>query len=183
MQHQAIGLQPVHRGPAEQHKRRTLELDRNFGGALGQGFAGAQVEWHIRPAPIIDEQFHRDEGLSAGIGRHHGLGAIRRYLGALHQALAVLASDGAGQHLFVRHGRQSFQNFGLLVANYVSVEGDGRLHGGERDELENVVGHHVAQRSGLVVVHAALLYPNRFGHRDLDMVDVTAVPYWLEDTV
>ena len=46
-----------------------------------------------------------------------------------------------------------------------------------------MVRHHVAQRAGLIVIAAAHLDAQRFGHRDLHMVDVTTIPDRLEDAV
>ena len=48
---------------AEEHERRALELDRDLGDALRQALAGAQVERHAGPAPVVDEQLERHEGL------------------------------------------------------------------------------------------------------------------------
>ena len=39
---------------AEEHQRRQLELDRDLGGAAGEALAGAQVERHVGPAPVLD---------------------------------------------------------------------------------------------------------------------------------
>ena len=46
-----------------------------------------------------------------------------------------------------------------------------------------MVGHHVAQRAGLVVVTAALFHAHGFGHGNLHVVDVAPVPDGLEDSV
>ena len=46
-----------------------------------------------------------------------------------------------------------------------------------------MVGHHVTQSSGLVVVTAPLFHADRFGHRDLHMINVAAVPDRLENSV
>ena len=47
------------------------------------------------------------------------------------------------------------QDFGLLIAHRIRPERNGRFHGGEADQLHDVVGHHVAQRTRLIVVAAA----------------------------
>ena len=150
---------------------------------LGRALAGAQIKRNVGPAPVVDEELHGDEGFGARIRRDHGLGTISRHAFIAYDTFAILSAHGASEHLFVGHGRNGLENLGLLVANDVGVEGNGRLHGGQRDELEDMVGHHVAQRSGLVVVTAALLHADGFGHGDLDMIDVAAVPDRLEDAV
>ena len=46
-----------------------------------------------------------------------------------------------------------------------------------------MVGHHIAQRAGRLVIAAALLHAQCLRHRDLYVVDVAAVPDGLEDAV
>src|SRR6185437_6386362 len=48
---------------AEDQVRQRLELDDDLGSALGQPLAGAQVEGHARPAPVVDVGAQRDERL------------------------------------------------------------------------------------------------------------------------
>ncbi len=75
------------------------------------------------------------------------------------------------------------QDLRLFIAHRVGLEGNGRLHGGQRDQLQNVIRHHVAQRAGMVVIAAALLHAQRLRHGDLHVVDVAAIPDRLEDAV
>src|SRR5262249_39940179 len=42
--HEAIRLEIFHRGIAEEHERRTPELNDDLGGALREALAGAQIE-------------------------------------------------------------------------------------------------------------------------------------------
>ncbi len=113
----------------------------------------------------------------------HGLIPVGGQLDTVHHALAILATHRAHQHFFVRHRLQRSQNLGLFVAHHVGVERHRRLHGSQRDELENVVRHHVAQRARFVVIGPALFDAYRLRHRDLDVVDVAPVPNRLEDSV
>src|SRR5207253_8316108 len=54
----------------------TLQVDRNFGRRDRQPFAGADIEWHACPAPIVDVQSQRSEGLDLGVRRHTLLIAV-----------------------------------------------------------------------------------------------------------
>ena len=59
----------------------------------------------------------------------------------------------------------------------------GGLHGGDRDDLHEVVDDDVAQRADRVVEVAAVLDPEALGHRDLHALEVVPVPDRLEHRV
>ena len=80
-------------------------------------------------------------------------------------------------------GRIALQHLHLLVPHRLGGEVDRRLHRRQRDELEQVVLEHVADRAGLLVERRAALDPDRLGDGDLDVVDELAVPDRLEDPV
>ena len=63
------------------------------------------------------------------------------------------------------------------------VEADRRLHRDQRQQLEQMVRHHVAQRAGCVVEAAAVADAEFLVDRDLHVVDVVAVPDRLEHAV
>ena len=71
--------------------------------------------------------------------------------------VAVLAAHRPPQHVFRRERLHRVQHLRLFVAHGVGVERDRRLHRRQRDQLEEMVRHHVAQRTGRVVVAASLL--------------------------
>ena len=61
--------------------------------------------------------------------------------------------------------------------------GHGLLHGGEAEDLQEVVLHHVADDPELVEVSAAALRPERLLEGDGDAGDVVAVPGGAEDHI
>ena len=71
----------------------------------------------------------------------------------------------------------------LLGAHRIGIERDRRLHGGHRQQLEHMVGHHVAQRAGLLVELAAALDADGLRRGDLDVVDMLTIPQRLEQAV
>ncbi len=75
------------------------------------------------------------------------------------------------------------EHLDLLVAHLVGLEGGRRLHAGQRDQLQHVVLHEVAQRARPVVVAGAGADADVLGARDLDVVDVVPVPDGLEHHV
>ena len=75
------------------------------------------------------------------------------------------------------------QDLDLLVAHLFGGEVHRRLHRHVAEQLEHVVLDQVAQRAGLVVVAGAGSDAEVLGRRDLDAVDVVAVPQRLEHAV
>jgi hypothetical protein len=49
------------------------KLHRDLGVAGGEVLAGAEIEWHAGPAPVVDAELERDIGLVEGIRRDVGL--------------------------------------------------------------------------------------------------------------
>ncbi len=161
-----------------------LELDGDLGVARGQPLAGAQVEGHIGPAPVVDHQLERGVRLGGGVAGHVRFRAIPRDLLAIrHHPVAILSPHRQVEHLIGLDRLDRAQDLALLVAHRVRLEGDRRLHGDERQQLEEVVRHHVAQRARLLVVAAARPDTHLLGHGDLHVVHVAAIPDGLEDGV
>src|SRR5438552_3317589 len=75
------------------------------------------------------------------------------------------------------------QDFCLLVMDSIGAERDRRLHGGEREQLKEMIGHHVAQRSCHVKISAAFFHSYGFSHGDLNMINKAMVPDRLKDAV
>src|SRR3546814_5263898 len=58
----AVRIELARADAREDIVRHRLELDQHFGLALRHPLAGAQVEGHALPAPIVDERLQSDEG-------------------------------------------------------------------------------------------------------------------------
>ena len=162
--------------------RNGLEGHHDLGHAIGQALAGAEVEGHPAPAPVGDLRLDGHEGFSA-----RGTGAQLLQI-ALHRPAAggtraVLPAHGEVRHTVARHRLQRLQHLQLLVAQRVCRGGGWRLHGNETEQLQHVVLHHVTQRARRVVVSGTALHTQRFGHRDLHMVDMGGVPHGLEQGI
>ena len=82
-----------------------------------------------------------------------------------------------------RHRPDGAKHLDLLVADHVGLVGRGPFHGGQRDELQEVVLEHVAEHADTIVVAAAAADRHFLGHRDLHVIDVVAVPYRFENAV
>ena len=105
-----------------------------------QPLAGAQVERHAGPPPVVDEQPHGDERLGARRRRRRSVSCTiaRRYCPrTTWRRTSSAVSGGTACSTLTFSSRTSS-----------APKGDRRLHRHERQQLEHVVLHHVAQRAG-----------------------------------
>ena len=109
----------------EQQVRHALELDRDLGDALRQPLAGAQVERHAGPAPVVDLQARRDEGLGVGVGRDARPPRDSRAtaLPSTWPARVLAAHDVGRPQRPARH-----EHLDVLVADRLGLERRRRLH-------------------------------------------------------
>ena len=82
-----------------------------------------------------------------------------------------------------RHRTKRLEHFELLVADDVRIERVGRLHADEREQLQQMVLHHVAQRARRLVVSRPGADAFFFRHGNLHVVDLLLVEQRLEDAV
>ncbi len=183
MDHQAVGARVLDGGFSKQHERRSAKLDGDFRHALGETLSSTEIKWNIGPAPVIDLEFEGDESFGIRIRRDVGLVAIRRDSRASFRALAILAANRVVQNILGSQNLQCMQDFGLFVADSVGFERDGRFHGREREELEEVIGHHVFEGAGGFVESAAVFDANGLGGGNLHVIDVSAIPKRLDHAV
>ena len=153
---------------AEDGDRGRVDPHEDLAHRLGQALARPHDEGHAGPAPGVDVQPHRGEGLDRRVLGHAGLVAVAAELAAHDVGLAQRG-----------HGADAARPCASRMASG-SLAGR-RLHRQQRDDLEHVVLDHVADRAGLVVERAAALDAEALGHRDLDAGDVVAVPDRLEE--
>ena len=168
----------------EQPVGDVLELDRDLRRPLRQALAAAEVERDAAPAPVVDLEPGGDERLGLGLRVDLRLLAV-----AVDRPCPrpSPARTGRGR----RRARTRSGTISLtarMTLTFSSRSGVGlerrrRLHRDEAHQLEQVVLEEVAARAGLLVERAAVLDADRLGDRDLDMVDVAAVPDRLEDPV
>src|SRR6266511_4124988 len=98
-----------------------LKLDCNFGDSLLQPFAGANVERHAGPAPVVKVQLECGKGLSVGVRIYTWLFTIADDCLSQHKAWSVLSSDGNLVHTILGNRSDRLHCFDLLVANAVCV--------------------------------------------------------------
>ena len=169
---------------AEGEMRDGLQRDRDLGDLARQALAGAQVERHARPAPVVDLQAQRRVGLGRRARRARpplrGSPAPprRRQCPAPYCARTAISGISSARRRVDR-----VQHLDLLVAHLFGREADRRLHRDVAEQLEHVVLDQVAQRAGLVVVAGAGADADVLGRGDLHVVDVVAVPQRLEHAV
>ena len=133
-------------------------MDGDIGHAFRQALAGADVERHIGPAPVVDENLQRGVGVDVRIGIDVHFLAIRDRLLAEDRAIGVLAANGGIGLVAARELAKRAQHFHLFVAHGVGFERDRRLHADQRDELQHVVLDDVARDAGGLEVRPALFH-------------------------
>src|SRR5690625_906075 len=159
----------------------TLEHDGDLGDPAPEALAGAQVEGHPGPAAGLHLQPERGVGLGGGVRRDAVLLVVAAHVLPALPAGAVLAPGRArGEVVPEPDGREHLL---LLPAQGDCVEGEGLLHRGEREQLEEVVLDDVPCGADPVVVAGAAADADVLGHGDLHVVDVVVVPHRLEELV
>ena len=122
-----------------------------------------------------------------GLDRHKGFG-----VGVFAQLFGIgrhsLPADCArailpGHHLVGRDEAQCTQHFDLFIAHRRRIETRGRLHCHQRQQLQDVVLHHVAHRARAVVVADPRFKADRLGDSDLHMVEMRGIPKRLEQDI
>src|SRR5713101_2382521 len=171
------------RAAIEEDLRHVLELHVNKGRAVGHSLAGAQVERDARPSPVVDKGLERDEGLGVRTGRDVAFLQITGHALAVGGTWPVARTHDEVARFARRDGPQRAQHIQLGFANRDGVERHRRLHRDQREQLQHVILHHVAQRTRRIVVHRACADAFAFGHGYLHVVDVARAPHALEDRV
>ena len=99
------------------------------------------------------------------------------------EAGGVLRADDLRRDRGAGDRPQRLDDLQLFVAHDVGVERPRRLHRHQRDELQDVVLHHVAQRARLLVIAGARADAFLLRHRDLHVIDVLLIEQRFEDAV
>ena len=168
---------------ADRQMRWPLKLQDHLGHARWQALAGADVERDAGPAPVVDVQPQRREGLGAGERINAGLLPVPRHELLPGPAAAVLAPDRDPGDVLRGGQADGLQQLDLLVPHGLGGERRRRLHQRQRQHLEDVVLEDVAGSARMLVEAAASLHTERLGHGDLHVIDPAAIPDRLEDRV
>ena len=117
-------------GGIEQVHRCLPKGEHHLADPLWQPLAGAQIEGHPLPAPVVDEQLHRHVGFSGAVGIDARLLAISGCWRDPRSSRAVLAAHAAFPRFLLVGQAGGLEQLGLLVAHRFRVEAARRLHGG-----------------------------------------------------
>jgi len=153
--HQEVGLLVVLVVGKIEDIRQRLELDDDFGTAAGEALTGADIERGAGPAEIVDTELHRHEGLRRRIFRHIWLFAVGGDFFAIDGAAAVLAKDDIIAQGVVCEGGNRLDDLELFLADGLGGQGNRRLHGHHRQDLQDMVLDHVPDRAGMFIIAAA----------------------------
>ncbi|KPY81685.1 Uncharacterized protein ALO94_05590 [Pseudomonas syringae pv. spinaceae] len=162
---------------------RRFEADGDFSAAGTHALACAQIKRHAHPAPVVDHDLERHIGFRRTVRLDPIFLAITDNLLVAHRALRILTAYRIGQcFLFVPRPDRA-HHLGFFATDRVGTEGRGGLHRDHRQQLEQVIGHHVAQCTGVLVKTATGLDTHGFRGGDLHVVDVVVVTERLEQAI
>src|ERR1700693_54051 len=94
----------------------------------------------------------------------------------LFEVIPKLAAD----EVLRLQGRYGLERFDLLVADRFGIKPGRRLHRENRKDLEQVILDYVADGAGLLIERAPALDSKVLRHRDLDTLDMVAIPQGFE---
>ncbi len=169
-----VGAELLGVGVRERQVRCAFEHHGDLGDPAAEPLAGAQVERHPGPAAGVDQNLDGGVGLGGGRRRDAVLLEVPMTFCA-----ALPAARRTGRGRWPWPGRRAAAP---RTAPWSSrsegpwVEGDRLLHGGQRQQLQQVVLDDVAGGADAVVVAGPAADADVLGHGDLHVVDVVGVP-------
>src|SRR5262244_1283409 len=159
----------LRRSAGGKDSRRPAHADHDLRAGHGQRLAGPNVKRHTLPAPGIDVQLQRGEGLDFRVGCH----------AFLLQVATKLATD----KILCFQRRNSFEYFNFFVPERLTIGSNRRLHRQVNQDLKQMVLNHVADGAGLIIERPPALYPEILRHGDLYALDLITVPERLEERI
>ncbi len=94
-----------------------------------------------------------------------------------------MAAHAHLKDFFGRRRQYRREHLIFFVANGVRVGSGRRLHGDERQQIHDMILYHVAKRSGIIVIAAALLDAERFRGGNLYGLNIIARPDRFKDRI
>src|SRR6266850_3383043 len=144
------------------YRGRFSETSEHLGSRDGQVFSRSDVKRDAFPTPGVNPKFDNPKRLALRFGIHAWFFAI----------IAELPPNDV-----IRcERRNGFQDFGLFIANRLTVVPDGRFHAEVAEHLEHMILDHVPHSSVRIVECASTLDSKVLGHGDLHALDVGTVP-------
>ena len=159
--------------------RCVTELHANLRLTLVQGLTRLEQKRYAVPTRVIDEQSHRGERRAKRSLRHRLVVQIRRILLPIGFSSLVLTQRDI-IHLNRTHAANHLD---LFVANVLRVQARRFLHREERQDLQQVVLHNVANDAVVIEITTATFGAKVFTKVDLHVADVVSVPKRLEHDV
>src|SRR5262249_42565448 len=130
------------------------------------------VERNSRPTPVLNLKLYAGIGLDCGVGVHTRLLSIARYRLPVNQAGTILPSNGESCDLLDTHRPNGSKYLHLLFAHRIGIKRYRRLHRSQRQQLKEMVRHHIPQSTRLFVEGRAVFDSDRFSRSDFYKIDV-----------
>src|SRR5215467_6037036 len=143
-----IGCQPLNGRIPKESERRLLELNDDFAAPRSERFTGAQIERDSGPTPIVDHQLERNVCFRCGRWCDVLATTVRYNASTFDCPSTVLSPHDVSPGIISTKRMGSLQDFGLFGSHCLSIKTGRWLHRDQSKELEEVIGHHVSQRTG-----------------------------------
>ena len=180
LNHQAIGASGHF---TYQLIRHGFEHNHNFCHTFGHAFACAQIKWHTRKSPIVDFGFQCNISFGVAVDGHTCFRCVvlRRF--ALRNACGVLTAHDVVLNVFQRPRLERAQDREFFITNAVGIHPRRRVHGDETQQLQQMILHHIAQRTRLVIKLRTTLHTEFFRNRDLHIGNIISTQNRFKKTI
>mmetsp|Transcript_4173 Transcript_4173/g.15289 ORF Transcript_4173/g.15289 Transcript_4173/m.15289 type:complete len:394 (-) Transcript_4173:383-1564(-) len=159
--------------------RCVTKLHTNFCLTLVQRLARLEQERHAVPSRVVDEQRHRGKRWAQRTLRDGVVIEVRRQNATIELTSLVLSK----RHVINLDRSHRLDHLDLFVANVFGVQARRFLHREQRQNLQQVILHDIANDAVMVKVSTSALGAKIFAKVDLHVTDVVAIPQRLEHDV
>src|SRR5439155_11926417 len=144
---------------------------------------GPDVERNSSPTPVVNVKLQRRVSFGHGTGIHAWLLPIARYPFPVNRTRTVLPASCDSCYIPDTHRPNGSKYLHLLFTDRVRIKRYRRLHRSQRQQLKQMVSHHIAQGARLFIERRAVFDSHRFSSGDLHILDVVPVPHRFEQRV
>lgn len=166
--------------PAKNISGNVMVLNSHFSLSLVECFAASQDEVDSIPALVVDA--HDSGGECRRVRSSWDCFVIQiseRFIARAFWVANVLTKDDVVECQWLN----AFKYFDLLVTDVIGMDGSRLLHCHQRQNLQQMILHHIANDSEFVEISAATLRAERFLEGNENRRDVLTIPCRVEELI